>query len=102
MKQIHKIELEGKVHYIKVGGLFKSAREVYPIRIDGKIAWKNLLIGSSKQLFTLLVYVAIAAALYFGFHQILEQCEWIINNQICYNKTMVELPARTLPSIVIP
>jgi hypothetical protein len=89
MKPIYPIELEGKIHHIKVGGLFGTAREVYPIKIDGKYVWKNLLIGSVKNLLNLLIYLGIAAALYFGFYQIINQCEYVLNNpcEVCYNIT---------------
>lgn len=91
MKPIYPIEIEGKIHHIKVGGLFHKAREVYPIRIDGKIVWKNLLIGSVQQLITLLIYLGIAAAIYLGMHQIVNQCEYVLNHpcEVCYNITNV-------------
>lgn len=92
MKPIYPIELEGKIHHIKVGGLFHKAREVYPIKNeDGSINWKNLLIGSGQQLLTLLIYLGIAAAIYFGMHQLTQQCEYIMNHpcEVCYNITNV-------------
>lgn len=83
MNPTHKIEIEGKTHYIKKG-LFGSVREVYPIKIDGKIAWKNLLIGSAKQLVSLLIYLGIAALIYFGMQNLLNQCEVVLNDPCSY------------------
>lgn len=87
MKPIYPIELEGKIHHIKVAGLFNTAREVYPIKIDGKINWKNFLIGSTKQLITLLIYLGVAGAIYLGLHQLTSQCEYVLNNacDVCFN-----------------
>jgi hypothetical protein len=94
MKKIYPIEIEGKIHHIKVSGLFHKAREVYPIKNeDGKINWKNLLIGSVQQLISLLIYLAIAALIYFGMQQIVQQCNYAINNpcELCANLTKIDL-----------
>ena len=61
MKEIKEIEVEGKkVYLVKRGDNFKV---VYPIKIDGKINWKNLIAGGS---WWNLLLVALILFLLFG------------------------------------
>jgi hypothetical protein len=93
MKPIYPIELEGKIHHIKVGGLFHRAREVYPIKIDGRYNWKNLFIGSIQNLLSLLIYVGIAALIWFGLHQVIDKCSYLMSHpcEACYNTTIFNI-----------
>ncbi len=45
MKEIKEVNMDGEIVYLKKGLLGWSA--VRPIKIDGKINWKNLIAGGS-------------------------------------------------------
>ena len=43
---IHKIELENEILHLKKSKLFGWSI-VYPIKVDGKYNWKNIILGGS-------------------------------------------------------
>lgn len=104
MKPIHEIEIDGKKHFVKIG-LFGKVREVYPIFKNtdegwkkGNINWKNLLMGSLSNLISLLIYVGIAAAIYFSLKDIFNQCQDVLRNPCPYcNQLMANITNSFLP-----
>ena len=80
--KIHKVEIEGEKIFIK--RIFLGSRIVHPFKIDGKINWKNLLIGSWFNLITIVIYIIIAILLYIGMQQIVQQCQMVLDNPYPY------------------
>lgn len=94
--KISEVEIEGERIFIKRS--FLGARIVYPIKIDGKINWKNLLIGSWSNLITIFIYILIAVGIYFGMQEIVQKCQLVLDNpcpycyQLLSNFTKINLP----------
>jgi hypothetical protein len=61
MKEIKEVIVDGSIVYLKRSG--KNYRVVHPIKIDGKINWKNLLVGGS---YWNLLIIAVVLSLIFG------------------------------------
>ena len=78
----HKVEIEGETIFIKRS--FLGSRIVYPIKINGKINWKNLLIGSWNNLITIIIYIIIAVFLYIGIKDVSSSCDYILANPQSY------------------
>lgn len=64
MKNIKEINVDGERLFIKKSKL--GTRIVYPIKVDGKINWKNLLIGGSWGNLIKLIFI-ISALLFIAF-----------------------------------
>jgi len=56
MKGIKELHLDGERVFIKKSKIF-GWRVVFPIKIDGKTNWKNLLIGGSWINFAIMVFI---------------------------------------------
>jgi len=70
----HKIELENEVLYLKKSKIFGWSL-VYPIKIDGKYNWKNILLGGSwHNLFKILLVVGIILFIAFSYKHDVANC----------------------------
>ena len=85
------IDVGGKKVYLKKG-IF-GYRIVYPIKNeDGSYNWTNLLFGGNSNLVKLLIYIGIAVLIYFGFHDMMYQCEQLANQYAAEHVVTNELP----------
>lgn len=68
-KKIKEVNLNGKRIFLRKG-LFKGEyKVVYPNKIDGKINWKNLLIGGSySNLITIILIVLMISAISYSYY----------------------------------
>ena len=87
-KRMYEFEIEGEKIFIKRS--FLGSRIVHPFKIDGKINWKNLLIGSWFNLITIIIYILIAVLLYVGLQQIVQQCQMVLDNPCPYCNQMLK------------
>lgn len=94
---IKEVIIDEEKLYLKKGKLGWAV--VQPIKIDGKINWKNLLIGGSWIKFGITVFIIL---IILGCVYEYSQALTVANE--CLNKTYIfqELPARTLPAVVLP
>lgn len=90
MEKINKVEVDGEDVYIKKSVL--GTRVVYPVKIDGKINWKNLFYGSIGNLIALIVYIAIALLIYYGMKDIIGQCQEVVLNPCKYCHNLIKIP----------
>jgi len=56
-------------------------RIVQPIKsVEGKTIWINFLVGGYVNLFKIIFYLVLIGIIYLGFHDIIQQCEVIMNS----------------------
>ena len=80
-------EINGEKVYLKKDIL--GWRVVYPVKIDGKINWFNLLFGGKKMIVTLIIYLIIAFLIFKGINELTEQCRILANDPCAFCSEMI-------------
>jgi len=86
MKGIKEVEIDGKIIYLKKS--FGEHRVVYPMKTEGKINWKNILIGGSWFNFIKLLFIiGVLLFLAYSYKTDMNNCiDFAMENYCNFNK----------------
>jgi len=82
MKGVKELNIEGERVFIKKSNIFGWGF-VKPYKVDGKIIWKNLLIGGSwKKFFVLMIGILIAAGAVYEYSTAVKLANECLNQSV--------------------